>query len=97
MTRLLHEFKGEDFLKVNKPDCPTGLIPDIAVMPVTFRTTEDLRAVETEVTTSGSAWRVRLLVKSEQNGGGNATQTQTNPTGSKVVVLTGCKKTPPVG
>jgi hypothetical protein len=90
MTRLSHTFSGEAFLTVNKPGCPTGLNPDIAVMPVAFKTTEDLRAVETEVTTSGSLWKVKLLVKSEQNGGGNATQTQTNPTGSKVVVLTGC-------
>jgi hypothetical protein len=92
MTRLSHTFSGEPFLTVNKPDCPTGsgLNPDIAVMPVAFNTTEDLRAVETDVTTSGSVWKVKLLVKSEQNGGGNATQTQTNPTGSKVVVLTGC-------
>jgi hypothetical protein len=92
MTRLSHTFSGEPFLTVNKPGCPTGsgLNPDIAVMPVAFNTTEDLRAVETEVTTSGSVWKVKLLVKSEQNGGGNATQTQTNPTGSKVVVLTGC-------
>jgi hypothetical protein len=90
MTRQSHTFSGEDFLTVNKPGCPTGLNPDIAVMPVAFKTTEDLRAVETEVTTSGSLWKVKLLVKSEQNGGGNATQTQTNPTGSKVVVLTGC-------
>jgi hypothetical protein len=92
MTRLSHTFSGEPFLTVNKPGCPTGsgLNPDIAVMPVAFNTTEDLRAVETDVTTSGSVWKVKLLVKSEQNGGGNATQTQTNPTGSKVVVLTGC-------
>jgi type II secretory pathway pseudopilin PulG len=92
MTRLSHTFSGEPFLTVNKPGCPTGsgLNPDIAVMPVAFKTTQDLRAVETEVTTSGSVWKVKLLVKSEQNGGGNATQTQTNPTGSKVVVLTGC-------
>jgi hypothetical protein len=92
MTRLSHTFSGEPFLTVNKPGCPTGsgLNPDIAVMPVAFKTTEDLRAVETDVTTSGSVWKVKLLVKSEQNGGGNATQTQTNPTGSKVVVLTGC-------
>jgi hypothetical protein len=90
MTRLSHTFSGEPFLTVNKPGCPTGFNPDIAVMPVTFKTTEDLRAVETDVTTSGSVWKVKLLVKSEQNGGGNATQTLTNPTGSKVVVLTGC-------
>jgi len=92
MTRLSHTFSGEPFLTVNKPGCPTGsgLNPDIAVMPVAFKTTEDLRAVETDVTTSGSVWKVKLLVKSEQNGGGNATQTLTNPTGSKVVVLTGC-------
>jgi hypothetical protein len=92
MTRLSHTFSGEPFLTVNKPGCPTGsgLNPDIAVMPVAFKTTQDLRAVETDVTTSGSVWKVKLLVKSEQNGGGNATQTQTNPTGSKVVVLTGC-------
>jgi hypothetical protein len=89
-ARQSHTFSGESFLTVDQPDCPTGFDPDIAVMPVTFKTTEDLRAVETEVTTSGSAWKVKLLVKSEQNGGGNATQTQTNPTGSKVVVLTGC-------
>jgi len=92
MTRLSHTFSGEPFLTVNKPGCPTGsgLNPDIAVMPVAFKTTEDLRAVETDVTTSGSVWKVKLLVKSEQNGGGNATQTLTNPTGSQVVVLTGC-------
>jgi hypothetical protein len=90
MTRQSHTFSGEPFLTVNKPGCPTGFNPDIAVMPVTFKTTEDLRAVETDVTTSGSVWKVKLLVKSEQNGGGNATQTLTNPTGSKVVVLTGC-------
>jgi Tfp pilus assembly protein PilE len=89
-ARQSHTFSGESFLTVDQPDCPTGFDPDIAVMPVTFKTTEDLRAVETEVTTSGSAWKVKLLVKSEQNGGGNSTQTQTNPTGSKVVVLTGC-------
>ena len=92
--RKSHTFSGESFLTVDQPDCPTGFGPDIAVMPVAFKTTEDLRAVETLVTTSGSAWRVKLLVKSEQNGGGSATQTETNPSGSKVVVLTGCKPTP---
>jgi hypothetical protein len=103
MTRLLHEFKGEDFLKVNKPDCPTGLIPDIAVMPVTFKTTEDLRSIVTLIdpTKLGpidpKIWRVQLDVTSEKTGGGTTTKTETNPSGSEVVVLTGCKKTPPVG
>jgi Tfp pilus assembly protein FimT len=98
MTRLSHTFSDEDFLTVNKPGCPTGLAPDIAVMPVAFETTEDLRGVETQVTTSGSIWKVKLLVRSENDGGGDGdddtVQTETNPSGSKVVVLTGCKPTP---
>jgi Tfp pilus assembly protein FimT len=91
--RRSHTFSGESFLLVDQPDCPTGFDPDIAVMPIAFKTTEDLRAVETQVTTIASAWKVKLLVKSEQNGGGTGTQTVTNPNGSEVVVLTGCKKT----
>jgi hypothetical protein len=91
--RQSHTFSGESFLLVEQPDCPTGFDPDIAVMPIAFKTTEDLRAVETQVTTIASAWKVKLLVKSEQNGGGTGTQTVTNPDGSEVVVLTGCKKT----
>jgi hypothetical protein len=91
MNRLSHTFSGESFLPVDKPDCPTGFDPDISVMPIDFNTTEDLRAVETQVTTSGSIWKVKLLVKSEKTGGGTATKTDTNPPGSEVVVLTGCK------
>jgi hypothetical protein len=94
MTRLSHTFSDEDFLTVNKPGCPTGLAPDIAVMPVAFETTEDLRGVETQVTTSGSIWKVKLLVRSEQDGEDDTVQTETNPSGSKVMVLTGCKPTP---
>jgi hypothetical protein len=89
--RLSHTFSGEDFLPVDQPDCPTGFDPDISVMPIAFNTTEDLRAVETQITTSGSIWKVKLLVKSEKTGGGTATKTDTNPPGSEVVVLTGCK------
>jgi hypothetical protein len=103
MTRLSHEFDGEDFLTVNKPGCPTGFDKDIAVMPVAFNTTQDLRSIVTLIDPEElnppdpDFWRVQLVVTSEQNGNGNATQTQTNPSGSEVVVLTGCKKTPPVG
>jgi Tfp pilus assembly protein PilE len=104
MTRLSHTFSGEDFLTVNKPDCPpTGFDKDIAVMPVTFNTTEDLRSIVTLIDPEELGdpdpdfWRVQLDVTSEQTGGGVGTQTETNPEGSKVVVLTGCKKTPPVG
>jgi hypothetical protein len=89
--RLSHTFSGESFLAVDQPDCPTGFDPDISVMPIAFRTTEDLRAVETQVTTSGSIWEVKLLVKSEADGDSSATTTETNPPGSEVVVLTGCK------
>jgi hypothetical protein len=89
--RLSHTFSGESFLAVDQPDCPTGFDPDISVMPIAFNTTEDLRAVETQVTTSGSIWKVKLLVKSELSGASSATMTQTNPPGSEVVVLTGCK------
>lgn len=89
--RQSHTFSGESFLPVDQPDCPTGFDPDISVMPITFKTTQDLRAVETQVTTSGSEWRVKLLVKSESTGSSSATWTETNPPGSKVVVLTGCK------
>jgi hypothetical protein len=103
MTRLSHEFDGEDFLTVSKPGCPTGFDKDIAVMPVAFNTTQDLRSIVTLIDPEElnppdpDFWRVQLVVTSEQNGNGNATQTQTNPSGSEVVVLTGCKKTPPVG
>jgi hypothetical protein len=91
VNRLSHTFSGESFLPVDKPDCPTGFDPDISVMPVHFKTTEDLRAVKTQVSTSGSIWKVKLLVKSEAHGGSSATTTETNPPGSEVVVLTGCK------
>jgi hypothetical protein len=91
--RQSHTFSGESFLEVDQPDCPTGFDPDISVMPIAFKTTEDLRAVETQVSTSGSIWKVKLLVKSEQNGGGNGTRTEINPSGSEIVVLTGCKQT----
>jgi hypothetical protein len=98
MTRLSHTFSGEPFLTVNKPGCPTGsgLNPDIAVMPVAFNTAQDLRSIVTLIDPEElnppdpDFWRVQLAVTSEQNGNGNATQTLTNPTGSKVVVLTGC-------
>ena len=102
MTRLSHTFSGEDFLTVNKPDCPpTGFDKDIAVMPVTFNTAQDLRSIVTLIDPEElnppdpDFWRVQLAVTSEQNGNGNATQTVTNPSGSKVVVLTGCKPTQP--
>ena len=103
MTRVSHTFSGEDFLTVNKPVCPTGFDKDIAVMPVTFNTTEDLRSIVTLIDPENrnlgdpnpDFWRVLLDVTSEQNGNGNATQTRTNPSGSEVVVLTGCKPTPP--
>jgi len=101
--RQLHEFKKEKFLSVNKPDCPTGFDKDIAVMPVAFNTTEDLRSIETLIDHKDlgdpdpKIWRVQLVVTSEETGGGTTTKTETNPSGSKVVVLTGCKKTPPVG
>jgi hypothetical protein len=91
--RQSHVFSGESFLSVDKPDCPTGFKPDIAVMPIAFTTTEDLRAIETQVSMSGSIWKVKLLVKSEINGSSSATKTETNPSGSEVVVLTGCEKT----
>jgi hypothetical protein len=91
--RQSHTFQGESYFPVDQPDCPTGFDPDIAVMPIAFKTTEDLRAVETQVSTSGSIWKVKLLVKSEQNGGGNGTRTDINPSGSEIVVLTGCKQT----
>jgi hypothetical protein len=90
MTRLSHTFSGEDFLAVDQPDCPTGFVPDIVVMPIAFKSTQDLRAVETEFTTSGSLWKVKLLVKSELPGISSVTTTETNPSGSKVAVLTGC-------
>ena len=89
--RLSHTFSGESFLAVDQPDCPTGFDPDISVMPIAFKTNEDFRAVETQVSTSGSIWKVKLLVKSELSGVSSATMTQTNPPGSEVVVLTGCK------
>ena len=102
MTRVSHTFSGEDFLTVNKPVCPTGFDKDIAVMPVTFNTTEDLRSIVTLIDPENrnlgdpnpDFWRVLLDVTSEQNGNGNATQTRTNPSGTEVVVLTGCKPTP---
>lgn len=92
-ARKSHTFAGESFLTVGQPDCPTGFRPDIAVMPLTFNTTEDLRGVDTQVSTNGSTWRVKLLVKAERDGNSNAMETLTNPSGSKVVVLTGCKRT----
>ena len=96
VNRLSHTFSGEDFLVVDQPDCPTGFDPDISVMPIAFNTTEDLRAVETQITTSGSIWKVKLLVSSEQDGDDDDdddddVETQTNPLGSEAVVLTGCK------
>jgi Tfp pilus assembly protein PilE len=91
--RQSHVFSGESFLSVDKPDCPTGFKPDIAVMPIAFKTTEDLRSIETQVSMSGSIWKVKLLVKSEINASSSATKTETNPSGSEVVVLTGCEKT----
>jgi hypothetical protein len=91
--RQSHTFKGESYFPVDQPDCPTGFDPDIAVMPIAFKTTEDLRAVETQVSTSGSIWKVKLLVKSELSGASSATKTETNPSGSEIVVLTGCKQT----
>jgi hypothetical protein len=104
MTRLLHEFKGEPFLKVNKPDCPTtGFDKDIAVIPVAFNTTQDLRGVKTLIDREDLGapdpkfWRVELVVTSEQNGDATTEKTETNPSGSQVVVLTGCKTKPPVG
>ena len=90
MTRLSHTFSGESFLTVYRPSCPDGFDPDIAVLPVSYDTTEDLRGVDTQVSTNGSTWRVKLLVKAERDGNSNALQTLTNPSGSKVVVLTGC-------
>jgi type II secretory pathway pseudopilin PulG len=105
MTRQSHTFSGEPFLTVNKPGCPTGsgLNPDISIMPVAFNlpelpedTTQDLLGVNTEFTTVGETWQVKLklLVKTVDNDeieeGEAITQTLTNPTGSKVVVLTGC-------
>ena len=95
MTRLSHTFSDEDFLTVNQPKCPTPLKPDITVMPVAFNIPDDgpkqLRGVYTEFEPDGETWKVKLklLVKSGEP--------LTNPSGSKVVVLTGCKKTPPVG
>jgi hypothetical protein len=109
MTRLSHTFSGEPFLTVNKPDCPpTGFDKDIAVIPVAFNlpedTTQDLRGVYTEFETVGETWQVKLniLVKTVDNGDNeedevntsSASQPLTNPEGSKVVVLTGCKPTP---
>jgi hypothetical protein len=100
-TRLSHEFKGvEDFLKVNKPVCPTGFDKDIVVMPVTFNTTEDLRSIVTLIdpiklgNPDPDFWRVQLDVTSEKNGNPNLLKTETNPSGSQVAVLTGCKPTP---
>jgi Tfp pilus assembly protein PilE len=101
-TRLSHEFKGEDFLKVNKPVCPTGFDKDIVVMPVTFNTTEDLRSIVTLIDPKNrnlgvpdpDFWRVLLDVTSEKNGNPNLLETETNPSGSQVAVLTGCKPTP---
>jgi hypothetical protein len=103
MTRLSHTFSGEDFLTVNKPDCPDDFDQDISIMPVAFNlpelpedTTQDLLGVNTEFTTVGETWQVKLklLVKTVDNDeieeGEAITQTLTNPTGSKVVVLTGC-------
>jgi hypothetical protein len=98
-TRLSHEFKSEDFLKVNKPVCPTGFDKDIVVMPVTFNTTEDLRSIVTLIDPEKLGdpdpdfWRVQLDVTSEKSGDAKTEKTETNPSGSQVVVLTGCKKT----
>ena len=103
MTRLSHEFEGEDFLEVNKPVCPTGFDKDIVVMPVTFNTKEDLRSIVTLIDPEKLGdpdpdfWRVQLDVTSEKSGDAKTEKTETNPSGSKVVVLTGCKKKPPVG
>ncbi len=94
-TRLSHEFKDEDFLTVNHPKCPTPLIADIAVMPVAFNIPKDgakeLKGVYTEVKTVGETWQVKLMLSVKND------DPLTNPAGSEVVVLTGCKTKPPVG
>jgi type II secretory pathway pseudopilin PulG len=98
-ARRSHQFSGEEFLPVAKPKCPTGFAPDIEVMPVTFNIERDLRGITTAIDPKElgpidpERWRVQLVIMVERSGNDSDQKTLTNPKGSEVVVLTGCKRT----